>query len=112
LYQQKIKSIADMKLNKSEICTIANKMDRNISRSEAFRKAWAIVKLRQAMQQKVVEFTYQKKDGSIRRAIGTTSGRFFSYESKGGYSSPKVVTYYDMEKKAFRSFRNENIVAA
>ena len=103
-----------MKLNKttSEVCTIANSISRDISRSEAFRKAWAIVKLRQAMKEKVCKFAYLKKDGSVRQAVGTTSSEFFSYQSQGRTSSPKVVTYYDVEKKGFRSFRNENIVAA
>ncbi|SUJ19110.1 Uncharacterised protein [Sphingobacterium spiritivorum] len=39
--------------------------------SRALSYAWKVVKLRIKMLSKVVEFKYEKVDGSIRTAIGT-----------------------------------------
>lgn len=41
------------------------------SRSEALKCAWANIKLRAAMKQRIVKFYFQKVDGSVREAFGT-----------------------------------------
>ncbi|MGJ1414070.1 SH3 beta-barrel fold-containing protein [Sphingobacterium multivorum] len=78
--------------------------------SDALAYAWKVVKLKLAMLSKVVEFKYQKVDGSIRTAIGTLSSKFVDYEYKGQTSSNKVFTYYDVEQGGFRSCKIENII--
>ena len=39
--------------------------------SEALKVAWANMKLKAAMKQRIVKFYFQKVDGSIREAYGT-----------------------------------------
>lgn len=74
-------------------------------------KAWALYRLAKAMTKKdEVCFTYEKKDGSLRRAHGTLKdvGRFI----KGtGKTSSGVFHYWDLEAVVFRCFRVENLVA-
>ena len=74
-------------------------------------KAWALYRLAKKMRlNKEVHFTYEKKDGTLRRAIGTLKN--VSEFVKGtGKTSVGVVHYYDVEAKWFRCFRAENLVA-
>ena len=41
------------------------------SMSEALKTAWANLKLKSEMKQRIVKFYYQKVDGSVREAYGT-----------------------------------------
>ena len=98
---------------KSKVSSLANALhwNKGLSKSEAFRKAWKVIKLKEAMQDDQVEFAYQKKDGSTRNAVGTTSNRFFTYTRRTDRPSPiAVITYFDIEKQAFRAFKAENII--
>ena len=74
-------------------------------------KAWALYRLAKKMRtNKEVHFTYEKKDGSLRRAIGTLKN--VSEFVKGtGKTSLGVVHYFDVEANWFRCFRSENLVA-
>lgn len=74
-------------------------------------KAWALYRLAKKMRlNKKVHFTYEKKDGTLRRAVGTLKN--VSEFVKGtGKTSPGVVHYFDVEAKWFRCFRAENLVA-
>ena len=74
-------------------------------------KAWALYRLAKKMRlNKEVHFTYEKKDGTLRRAIGTLKN--VSEFVKGtGKTSVGVVHYFDVEAKWFRCFRAENLVA-
>jgi hypothetical protein len=67
-----------------------------ITLSEALRMAWRAFKLRNSLKEWVTIFHYKKKDGSIRRALGTLDTALFEYE--------------DMEADGFRSFSIENLV--
>lgn len=72
--------------------------------------------LREKLQQGEVKFVYKKKDGSRRAAVGTTNldlvpreqwPKVMGEEAKAP-KNESVVTYYDMEKLSWRSFKIEN----
>lgn len=74
--------------------------------SETLKKAWRAYKLKAQMALGVVSFTFKKANGEIRKAVGTLASDLFHYEYKGtGSASPaSCIRYWDVEKKAFRSF--------
>ena len=61
----------------------------------------------------IVHFTYYRKDGSIREAIGTRN--LAIAERRVGHKIPKptgprnVLAYYDIVADAWRSFIAENV---
>lgn len=75
--------------------------------SEALKKAWRAYKLKAKMSIGVVSFTFKKANGEIRKAVGTLASSLFNYEYKGtGNEGPtSCIRYWDVEKKAFRSFK-------
>lgn len=81
------------------------------SMAEAMKQAWAISKLRTAMSNKVVKFLYKKLDGTTRTAWGTLQSSMLP-EGKGTGRKPNesLVTYFDSEKQAYRSFKVANYV--
>lgn len=81
--------------------------------SQCQAQAWKVAKLQTALRGGVVVFTYQKQDGEVRRAEGTLSADLITYQAKGtGRPAPiTVVKYFDLERKAFRSFRAERILS-
>lgn len=83
--------------------------------SEAFKQAWKVVKLKAAMREGTATFTYTKKDGSTRPAIGTTSPTLTGYTPKADAPnrnySPLYVRYYDMTAKGFRQFNAATFAA-
>lgn len=80
--------------------------------AEAMKQAWAISKLRTAMHKGIVKFLYTKLDGTTRTAWGTLAENLIG-ETKGTGRKPNetLVTYWDTEKVAFRSFKAANFVA-
>ena len=80
---------------------------------QAFRvclvRSWAVFRLIRRMRAGVVQFTYEKSDGTLRTAKGTLQD--VSALVKGsGVSTPKTVRYYDVDSGGFRSFRVENLI--
>lgn len=82
------------------------------------RMAWKSFRLQAKMRTDVVKFTYMKVAGGLREARGTLCGMFVP----GGFSwaldakdtrkrNDGVVTYYDMEKNGWRSFRKANLIS-
>lgn len=74
--------------------------------AEALKKAWRVYKLKAQMALGVVYFTFKKANGEIREAVGTLARNLYQYDYKGtGYASPaNCIRYWDVQKKAFRSF--------
>jgi len=102
-----------MNLSKSKVFELANQLhwQQGLSKSEALTKAWKVIKLKRQMRTERVQFTYRKKDGSIRKAAGTTSTKFFSYDRKTERKPcPTLVTYFDLEKNGFRRFKASEIL--
>ena len=80
--------------------------------SEALKLAWKAIKLKAAMAKGVMEFTFRKANGEIRKAIGTLQPEFINYESKGTTRQPcySTVAYWDLERHAFRSFSIASLI--
>lgn len=78
-------------------------------------KAWQLYRLAKAMREGAVTFYYEKADGSIRKAVGTLKG-IPAGATLGGKKvtkpSYKTMAYFDIEKKAFRCFKVENLICA
>ena len=67
--------------------------------------------LRKRMQTSVVEFYFIKKNGCIRRAFGTTMPSLAKAHTVGGHpSSIKVITFFDVEKSAWRSCQLQSLL--
>ena len=67
--------------------------------------------LRKRMQTSVVEFYFTKKNGCVRRAFGTTMKSLAKAHTVGGQpSSPKVITFFDVEKSAWRSCQIQSLL--
>jgi hypothetical protein len=82
--------------------------------SECMKAAWKRAKLVRQMREGIARFIFVKKsDGSTRNAIGTLRNGNFSYESKGSTKkkNPANVSYFDIEKNAFRSFSIVNLIS-
>ena len=86
--------------------------------SDTFRnclkRAWQLWKLAKAMRQGIAVFYYTKADGSIRKAFGTLRNLPIGVSAGGKKMtkpSYKTMSYYDIEKKAFRSFKIENLIS-
>lgn len=65
----------------------------------------------------VVNFTFKKKNGELRHARGTKKMDKIESIDEGaipsGKGAPKtgVITYFDLDKSAWRSFQEESLVS-
>lgn len=76
-------------------------------------KAQMIDLLKAKLHSGVAHFIYQKKDGTLREAWGTTNHKLVASKVNGnGIARDYVncVCYFDVEKGAFRSLRFENLI--
>lgn len=74
-------------------------------------KAWQLYRLAKSMAKGAVNFSYQKKDGTLRKAIGTLKDVHTMVKGTcNNASSPKVLTYFDLDAGAFRSFQAQNFI--
>lgn len=62
-----------------------------------------------------VSFSFYKKDGTVRKMIGTRNPKLVpTFEKKTDKTKifpPNVIAVYDMENKGWRSFLDENFIA-
>lgn len=74
----------------------------------------AIENLKSQMRTGVVEFSYNKKDGSTRVAKGTLNFDIMGEENqpKNGidYNSDTTTRYFDINSNGWRSFKNDNFI--
>lgn len=77
------------------------------------RRDKEIEDLKKRMKNDIVKFVFRKKaDGSYRFARGTTKWSIIKNTLHGGApASPKVVAFYDLDKKEWRSFKPELFIA-
>lgn len=80
----------------------------SVSFSEALQMAWKAYRLTRRMLTDKVEFAFRKMNGEIRKAIGTLN---IEFERKSDSEQFKSVVYFDVEKQAFRSFKPQNLVS-
>lgn len=81
------------------------------SMSEAMKCAWANMKLKAAMKQRIVKFYFKKVDGSVREAYGTLKENLIPATS--GESRKKndtVAIYFDTERQEYRCFKKANLL--
>lgn len=106
---------------KSEVCKLAWMLykqaqgkiftDIIIDMSWCMKKAWMAVKLKQAMRNRIVPFSYWKKDGTQRHAHGTLIGALLPETKHTGKTSRNpVITYFDTDQKQWRSCLPENLI--
>ena len=108
-------------------CWLANFLvnKRGFDRSKAFKCAHAIYRLTNELAKGLLEFSYIKDDGTLRHARGTlcdgVSNRFDEWKRKQA-EKPKdkkaksktkpreIITYWDLDKEGFRSFRADRLI--
>lgn len=81
------------------------------SMSEALKCAWVNVKLRAALNKRIVKFYFQKVDGTLREAYGTLKTELIP-ETKGDdrKRNDTVQVYFDTEKSEYRCFKKANLI--
>lgn len=74
--------------------------------------------IRKKLAQGITEFSYVKKNGKVRHAVGTTNPQILKTESAipsgRGFSinaeTKDWTAYYDMEANGWRSFLTDNLI--
>lgn len=80
--------------------------------SEALKVAWANMKLKAAMKQRIVKFYFQKVDGSIREAYGTLKENLIPATSGDNRKRNETVqVYFDTEKQEYRCYKKANLIS-
>lgn len=81
------------------------------SMSEAMKCAWANMKLKAAMKNRIVRFYFQKVDGSIREAYGTLCEDMIpATTGSERKKNDTVQVYFDTERQEYRCFKKANLV--
>lgn len=79
--------------------------------SEAMRVAWANMKLKAAMKNRIVKFYFKKVDGSLREAYGTLKESMMPATSGDNRKKNDTIqVYYDTERQEYRCFKKANLV--
>lgn len=79
--------------------------------SEALKCAWANIKLKAAMKQKIVKFYFKKVDGSVREAYGTLKESLMPATSGDNRKKNDTVqVYFDTERQEYRCFKKANLL--
>lgn len=66
--------------------------------------------MKKLLRKYIVHFKFEKKDGSIRRAVGTLISSYLP-ALRGGAPKPEhQMVYYDLEKEHWRSFRSYSFI--
>lgn len=79
--------------------------------SEALKCAWANMKLKTAMNQRIVKFYFKKVDGSVREAYGTLKENLIPATSGDNRKKNDTVqVYFDTERQEYRCFKKANLL--
>ncbi|WP_418946346.1 SH3 beta-barrel fold-containing protein [Phocaeicola coprocola] len=79
--------------------------------SEALKCAWANMKLKAAMKQRIVKFYFKKVDGTIREAYGTLKENLIPATSgENRKKNDTIQVYFDTEKQEYRCFKKANLL--
>ena len=92
--------------------------DHKFGQSLALKQAWWFESFRDALANGFARFTYAKKDGSTRTALGTRSPLLIPADKAPKFpqgideweESVKAIPYFDLEKNEWRSFSVFNFV--
>ena len=95
--------------------------DHKYNQSCALKQAWWFESFRDALTNGFARFTFYKKDGTFRRALGTRSPSLIPVDKlpKGDLSddlgiwegSAKTIPYFDLDKNEWRSFDILNFIS-
>ena len=93
--------------------------DHKYDQSFALKLAWWFESFRDALSNGFARFTYYKKDGTNRTALGTRSSVLIPtdklpkcpQENHEGDECTKAIPYFDLEKQEWRSFSVFNFVS-
>ena len=81
------------------------------SMSEALKCAWANMKLKTAMKQKIVKFYFKKVDGTVREAYGTLKESLIpATNGDNRKKNDTVQVYFDTERQEYRCFKKANLL--
>ncbi|WP_304183153.1 SH3 beta-barrel fold-containing protein [Phocaeicola plebeius] len=79
--------------------------------SEAMKCAWANMKLKAAMKQRIGKFYFKKVDGSVREAYGTLKENLIPATSGDNRKKNDTVqVYFDTERQEYRCFKKANLI--
>ena len=74
-----------------------------------------IQRFRELLRKGGVNFSYKKIDGTIREARGTLDFNMIPEESypigTGKATSYSTISYFDLDKNAWRSLRTDNLIS-
>lgn len=80
--------------------------------SEALKTAWANMRLKTEMKQRIVRFYYRKVSGDVREAFGTLQEKLLPpTQGSGRKPNDTLFTYFDTEKEEYRSFKRANLLS-
>lgn len=101
-------------------CSGQSKTTTNQNLTTMIKSTEAAAALREKLQQGETHFVFKKKDGSRRQAVGTLNFDIIpkddwpvtadDIDSDYKDKNEGVVTYYDLEKMAWRCCKTENIL--
>ena len=77
--------------------------------SEALSTAWLNFKLVRELKSEIVEFYYQKMDGSLRQAFGTLQSEMLPATAGTKKNIDTCQVYFDTEKGEWRCFKKSNL---
>lgn len=81
------------------------------SMSEAMKCAWANMKLKAAMKQRIVKFYFMKVDGSVREAYGTLKENLIpATNGDNRKKNDTVQVYFDTERQEYRCYKKANLL--
>ena len=95
---------------------VANYFHQRMFRKQATEHAWYFERLRTAMQTGIVRFSYWKKDGSIREAVGTLRTVLIPPDKRPHTTEDEssvnyeTFAYFDLYTNDWRSFRLEHFI--
>ena len=79
--------------------------------SEALKVAWANMKLKAAMKQRIVKFYFTKVDGSVREAYGTLKENLIpATNGDNRKKNDTVQVYFDTERQEYRCYKKANLL--
>ena len=97
---------------------LRNEHPANGNMSFALSTAWWFESFREALSKGFARFTYIKKDGTTRTALGTRADSLIpldkmpnTYDSDEIKDTAKAIPYFDLDKNEWRSFNVLNFVS-
>ena len=75
-------------------------------------KTITVEELKEKLNGGPVKFSFQKKDGSLRKAVGTRKMALIpkDLQPSGKSSSPKILPFYDLESEAWKSLSVDTLI--